>query len=293
MNGIIDNYYKKHGAVPTINELAEFSGNKLSRGACHVLLRDYTPPATKETPPKKQVKSKPKKKIEPGFVFIRVIFLFVSLTAGAVSIYYSFLWLRSYMIAPFAFTLSTALVTFSVTGFSASRYTPKLGVKTMLIGLSISVLLFSVVCTVAGQIAVSTGSNNKIENLYIDQEIMSLDRQILQHEEDLTQVQVLLSEFDTMEERKAGGGNYYHNTKTDRDNIQNSLMELNNQLIEKIREKSGNDTEDTFFSFLAQLKKDRLETFKFILYLIPAVFLDVIAPLGLYVSLEMRGKNGN
>ena len=275
---LIRTYYRKHKRLPTRNELVSMSGGELSQGQAHVILKNTV--VTSSKPQKEE-----RKEGLTAFPFLRVAVFFVSAVALIISVYYSFLWLRSYMFAPLALLFASALVIYSATGFSIGQYVQKTAPRMLLYFTACLVLLFSIVCTVAGQINISTENAGTIQNNYIDLEIESIQEQIRQKQIDLEAVQILIKEFDTIEERTAGGGNYYYNTVADRQSIQDALSDLNQELREKIQSQSTNETERGFFAFL-----DNIEWFQFVLYLIPALFLDLIAPLGLYIAINMKLK---
>lgn len=272
---------KKQGRLPTKQELALSA--RISEGAAFKYLRIYRDE-------KKEPVVKQKVNITVPLP-LRIIILGVSVVAMVVSTYYSFMWLGSYMVHVLAWALAVSLVLFSATGFTLAKYL-KIGTSILTKFMGSFVLMFSIVCTISGQIQVS--ATRKLEG--IDTlgriELDTLEQQIISRKEDLKQTQKLLSEFDTIESRQLGGGNYYYNTMQDRNLIQADINTLSEQyrkkLAEKAKEKAAEP--DPFMEFLRSLNSDKIALLKFIMYVIPAIFLDIIAPLGLYIFFETRRK---
>jgi len=235
----------------------------------------------------------------------------IGIIASILSVYFTFLWFHTIMNFILSFLLSICMVGFSIISFE-SILLFKQNKQFLLIFifslLWIIVVTFSMSSTLAGQLQLEfkqikkESESNLIDNnnilLYQDYE-----KQISDYNIDIKgkriEVDKLRSFLDTLNydvtsDRKRYNTINWRINEKDKDikNLKNKI-----ELIQKKKEKLlKNDVkisvkkQVTFFEWLQLLFGVKSNVFKFILYLFPALFIDIISPLSLAVMLFYKQK---
>jgi hypothetical protein len=259
---------------------------------------------------------------EWAILVIRGAMLLVSGVAVWISIYFSRLWLLSFL-SPFrALALAGVMVLYAtvapqIIGVILGHRTIGRWLSIGLIGLTaLMVMVFSMTSTVAGQYAgfalteaegIQESAAQTVSiaraDLITDQ-ITEVRRRIEDKQEEIDAVQVLLKEFDTLEKRTENW-TFYLTTMGDLERLgedmaglQDELRELRERQAELITEETVGVVESarfetrTFYQWLGGLLSAAPDRVQFWLSMFPAVFVDIIAPLALAIALFL-GRNKN
>ena len=255
------------------------------------------------------------------FVVIRVIMLIIGVVALSISWRYTYVWFDEFLNKFWASVFSGVMVGFSAMAFEIiiilmghRRYV----LGALFIFLWVIVLAFSMVSTIAGQY------NQRVEN-----EEITLNENIginyrkaqleiynntesdlkVQLEEKRTQrdsLQVILSEIDTLEEREnSTTGWVFHDTNEKMKEVDGTIEKLLAD-IQSIRDKKLSLLDGETQAGLIELTETKSPSFyiwiggifgvesrfiEFWLSIFPAIFIDLIAPFSLAVSLFLS-RNG-
>jgi len=248
---------------------------------------------------------------------LRVVMLFVSCVTIYLSTDYSYVWLSKYLVSWKAvlFALSmTVYTTFSLQGgLTLLRYKSLISrfIGSALLITSICALIFSMTMTVIGQYNKKTDlinteiiarKDNKKDLSQLDlsnNQKETLLSSIGQTRNDIAIKQKLLNEFDKEE---LNNREYqvlsWQLTLLNRDlkNYEHELNKVNNKIEallqndEFVIEEAGREDFYMWFSSVSNLPANIIE---FLLYLIPALFIDIMAPLGMLVAMGIyKRKEG-
>jgi len=236
---------------------------------------------------------------------LKIILLIVGIGATYMSVYYSKMWLQTFLTPRRAFLLAVVMVSYAVSSFELivlfklkRRYILALIFSILWIVVS----LFSMVSTVAGQY------NGRMELITKEneakEEVLKSNKQVREYQElkekyetqlnylrdDDRRIQNLLANYKTVEEINANkkvydnlNWNRYQNNK-DRQKFIQKLEELEKNKPEEIIKIQNMD----FYSWVANIFGFGADKIQFWLSIFPAIFIDIIAPLSFAVVMFVR-----
>lgn len=248
-------------------------------------------------------------------IVIRITMAIIGMGASWLSMHYTRVWLLEFLPDSLATMLSTIMILFSVASFEtllifwANRKILPIVIFSFV---WIIVLIFSMMSTIAGQYNIRITKREEITmertevihtrltlELY-DSEEEELAESLTEKRIELRASQVLYAQFDTLEKRKEDW-RFYWNTKKAMDdatlrieNLQAQLKEVREkkrQLLEQSQQSAGvvEETDElvyaSFYVWLGEVLKARPMMVQFWLSIFPALFIDIIAPLSVGVSL--------
>jgi len=255
---------------------------------------------------------------------IQIAMGIIGVGASIISIYYTAIWLFEFLPIPFALLLSSIMVGFSVFAFETvilfasgqvtrSRIS-KILISTGFVILWIVVSAFSIFSTVAGQYnrnvankreQVRTGvDSGKASWVLLQERKTDLQKRIGEQRDRISTLNKLLSGMGDVKTRSENNQLWYE--------TQFRLQEANKEItkssdeLEKIRDeedrriahskKTGEilntskvDLPD-FYGWLAGIFNVSHDWVQFLMSLFPAVFVDIISPVGVALALFLRNK---
>ncbi len=251
-------------------------------------------------------------------IVIRIVMAIIGMGAAYLSMHYTRMWLLEFL-SPFLSTLlSSIMILFSVASFEtilifwANRKIFPIVVFSIV---WVVVLLFSIMSTIAGQYNARISSREEItvERTEVAHTRMELETYEVEERElmenlaekrvELKASSVLFSQFDTLEKRKEDWRFYWNIKKAMDDStvkiesIQIQLKEIREKkrsLLEQSRKTAGivKGTEElvyaSFYMWLGIVLKVKPMLVQFWLSVFPAIFIDVIAPLSISISLFLN-----
>ena len=256
---------------------------------------------------------------------IRVIMGVIGIGAAAISIYYTAIWLFEFLPFFFAILLSTIMVGFSISAFEVivlifsgnilkSKYT-KWSVSVMFSILWIIVSTFSIISTVAGQYnkyvsglqeQTRNGVSTGIASWGIIQERKrELQMRLSEYREQVSSLNKIISGLSNLEQRQENSGIWretqYRLSKANKemnkisDELEKVRIEEKKQLEESRQHgvsltiNEGNGLPDFYgwFAKVVNVHKDRAQ---FLMSLFPAIFVDIISPIGIAIALFLRKR---
>lgn len=268
---------------------------------------------------KKAEINKPKKDII--LLSIKIIMLFIGIGAVSLSIYYTGIWLCEFLPFVLAYLLSLIMVAFSVVAFEVIIIlwnNKQHSIVFLFSFLWFIVLLFSMTSTVAGQynqriknekteIIQNVGIINKknLYNIYEEEEkeiLISIDRK----EKELKPFMSILEGFESIEDIDVNERSqyvYWENYEKIK-RINNEIEKLRNDLkIIRENKKIFLENEDeagviketvieyaSFYVWLSGIFGVEARFIEFWLSVFPAIFIDIIAPLSIAISMFLRRK---
>jgi hypothetical protein len=257
---------------------------------------------------------------------IQIIMGIIGIGAGIISVYYTTIWFLEFLPWAFALLLSAIMVGFSIAAFETvilfltgqvtKSRTAKISIATGFTILWIVVSAFSIVSTIAGQ--VNKHAQNLQESAKQEVNISGVSWNLIQERK--TDIRTRINEYrqqikgynnisagmDNLDSRTANEKTWYE-TQWRLKKAQESLDKLSGDmdavrteeqaLLEKSK-KSGivlstkKEAKDTlnFYEWLSGILDMREDLVQFFLSLFPAVFVDIIAPVGIAISLFLRNK---
>lgn len=256
---------------------------------------------------------------------IRVIMGVIGIGAAAISIYYTAIWLFEFLPFLFAILLSTIMVGFSISTFevivlifSGSILHSKYAKWTVCILFSILWIIvstFSIMSTVAGQYnkyvaglqeqtrqGISTGRANWG---IIQERKRELQERLSEYRQQITTLNKIMSGLGSVEQRQENAHIWsetqYRLSKANRemnkisDELEKVRAEERRQLEESrqhgvsltINEGSGLPDFYGWFAKVVNVHKDRAQ---FLMSLFPAIFVDIISPIGIAIALFLRKR---
>ncbi len=245
-------------------------------------------------------------------VFIKIIMLIVGTICTFISSYYTFLWLKDFLINIYAFLLSFAIVSFSVFVFETIIILKKnkQRIYYVLFVLWLIVVVFSMVSTIAGQYNIRVQKWNKVveqesNNIEIENEIKELEKQKdfidSQIKEKNNEKEIyfnLLKQFDSIEKREKEN-NYYWSIYNQFNSVNKKINELNKQYFSLIQDISNLKNQISvyktkrnkdFYSWIGSVFKIDSEVFEFWFSLFPALFIDIISPVAFAIFMFLSKK---
>ena len=256
---------------------------------------------------------------------IRVIMGVIGIGASAISIYYTAIWLFEFLPFFFAILLSTIMVGFSISTFEIivlifsgnilkSKYA-KWSVSVIFSVLWIIVSTFSIISTVAGQYnkyvsglqeQTRNGVSTGIASWGIIQERKrELQMRLSEYREQVLSLNKIISGLSNVEKRQENSGIWgetqYRLSKANKemnkisDELEKVRTEEKKQLEESrqhgvsltINEGSGLPDFYGWFAKVVNVHKDRAQ---FLMSLFPAIFVDIISPIGIAIALFLRKR---
>jgi hypothetical protein len=250
----------------------------------------------------------------------------IGIGAAIISTYYTTIWLLEFLPLSFSLLLSGIMIGFSVSAFETvilfftgqvtkNKYA-KVSIATGFIFLWIIVSAFSIVSTIAGQY------NKHVSNLrdkskevsstagadwnIIQEKESDLKARINEYRKQMKTYDKLSSEMESIESRTTNENTWNENqwrTRKSQENIERLSEELNKVRDEKrvllnknretgvvLTDKSKAKDIPNFYGWLAGVLSMNEDLVQFFLSLFPAVFCDIVAPVGIALSLFLRNK---
>lgn len=277
-----------------------------------------SPPTVKEVEAKAELESgHSMNAISPAMLMaIRVVLGLIALGAIALSVYYTSIWLIRYLPGFLAVVLATIMVTFSCLAFETVIILRRNGqwfMMTMFAVLWAIVLVFSMSSTVAGQynqriksqnVTVEANSDTTQARLGYDlllKQEKQIEKQIADKAAQRAVFQKLLDTFDTVEKQKADA-KVFADTSKKIDLIDKDLKDLNAQLLAKQEEqrkylttaKGPGAVQETtaevpsFYNWIHEVLGLSAAMTEFWMSVFPAIFIDLIAPFSLAITIFVR-----
>lgn len=251
---------------------------------------------------------------------IRITMGVIGLGASVMSCYYTATWLMEFLSPFLSYFLSFLMIVFSVFAFQTIIFLVKeRGSSAWPLAVLFSILwlivaFFSMGSTVAGQYnarmsheltIVEESKTDTVSRFVLDTLIAERDRydeELESHRRDRTAIQNVLDEFDTIEEREEKSG-YYRDmrtrlyvTNTAIGEIEERLNDLNQKILDKVetgeemfyREQKAQVYD--FYTWLSGVITVDSDSIQFVLSVFPAIFIDVIAPLGVAIGFFLHRK---
>jgi DNA-binding Lrp family transcriptional regulator len=227
--------------------------------------------------------------------FVRTIFFIISISLTIISIRYTWYWLHNYLAEPFAILLASTLVVYAVFSWQAFKIIGKNNVlKFAISSTALIVIIFSMVSTVAGQYnSRITISNESIEFLNYQSREKEIQEDIADIKKELSRLQNIIDEIDTPEKRVADWWTYQQ-TQIEMNENKKYLKDKEHEL-KGIRKKIDNylsenkkkltKTKQSFYVWLAQIFGWSPDIIEFWLSMLPAIAIDVLAPLCMVIAL--------
>ncbi len=206
-------------------------------------------------------------------LFIKIVMLIVGTICTFISSYYTFLWLKDFLINIYAFLLSFAIVSFSVFIFETIIILRKNKQKIyyVLFILWLIVVVFSMVSTIAGQYNMRVEKWNKI----VEQESNNIEIEIENKIEELEKQKDFIN--SQIKEKNNEKEIYF--------NLLKQFDDLENQ-ISVYKTKRNKD----FYSWIGSVFKIDSEVFEFWFSLFPALFIDIISPIAFAIFMFLNKK---
>ncbi len=250
----------------------------------------------------------------------------IGIGAAVISVYYTTIWLLEFLPAAFALLLSSIMIGFSIASFETvilfmsgevtrSRWV-KVSIATGFILLWIVVSFFSIMSTVAGQY------NKHVSNLrdqakagistgraqwgILQEQKGELQKRLSDYQKQVTTLTNIMDGMGSVEARKNNAGVWAEN--------QWRLQKANEQMsriasdLDKVREQERAQIEESrksgvllslagdlkqvpdFYGWMSTIVKVDRDKVQFWLALFPAVFVDIIGPVGIALGLFLRRK---
>jgi hypothetical protein len=254
---------------------------------------------------------------------IQIVMAIIGVGASIISIYYTSIWLIEFLPIVFAVLLSSIMTAFAVSAFETAiiflsgEITDNKWIKgsavTGFAVLWVVVTFFSIISTVAGQVnedfkkkeivESKVDYNKKQQWSILQDEKKDLQVRLQEHREQSKIYTEVLSGMNTLEKREDNKGIWWDTNNKLRLN-QNNMTKILQQL-DSVREKErtmlaesktkeliteGNIEKTDFYQWLSKVLNIRADRIQFLLVLLPAVFCDLIAPVGIAVTLFLRSK---
>lgn len=248
-------------------------------------------------------------------IVIRIVMAIIGMGASYLSMYYTRIWLLEFL-SPFLSTLlSTIMILFSVAAFETLLIfwaNQKIFPIMIFSVVWIIVLIFSMMSTIAGQYNSRISNREEITTerteitharltleLY-DSEEKELLESLAEKRIELKASQILFSQFDTLEQRKEDWRFYWNTKKAMNDSTLQieklqaqikEVREIKRQLLKQSQQSAGIVEETkkliyaSFYVWMGEVLKARPMMIQFWLSIFPALFIDIIAPLAVGVSL--------
>lgn len=274
--------------------------------------RDIIMKNDKETPVKKETIKQQRQTKEltvldkVKIIILKSIMLFIGLIATFMSVYYTQLWFSNMLGTVLSFLLSICMVGFSITAFESIILFKQNKQNILIVVFSILwiiVLLFSMTSTIAGQLNLELQKKIKEDqvnltdnnNVLLYQEYVNnirdfkIDLESVREERKYLQESLRTLNYDVTSDRKEYDDVNYRIVLKNRriDKIKKQIKEIQNKKEDLLKKDVKISVEQNidFFTWLEKVFKLDKNIFKFILFLFPAIFIDIIAPLSFAIVL--------
>jgi hypothetical protein len=240
-----------------------------------------------------------KNKLE-SFTILRWVMLFIGIISAGLLIYYISIYAKENLSNTLAYIRSIVIVTFSFTSFQAIIILFK-QVKNIIgyIGISLlfifwlAVVIFSMLSTIAGQYQLFSGKQDIVaissteynDTINREKELLN-NRNIV-----LNQISPYLKQLSIADEKQLPDIQY-------RITLYNRAIQKIDDELKTIRDKkvqlsNGKVIEQNngFYSWLSGILKISSNSLQLFLYILPALFLDLIGPISFSIFLFLRRKN--
>lgn len=256
---------------------------------------------------------------------IRIIMGIIGIGAATISIYYTAIWLIEFLPFLFAILLSTIMVGFSISTFevivlifSGSILHSKLAKWTVCALFSVLwviVSTFSIISTVAGQYnkyvsglqeqtrsGVSTGRANWG---IIQERKQELQLRLSEYRQQVLSLNKIISGLSDVEKRQENSGIWgetqYRLSKANKEmnKISDELEKVRAEERKQIDESrqhgvsltiNGGDGLPDFYGWFAKVVNVHKDRAQFLMSLFPAIFVDIISPIGIAIALFLRKR---
>lgn len=260
-------------------------------------------------PIKKRVKKSKRVSHNPYITIIRLFLGLIGFAATVLSIRYTAIFLLEVLPVFWAWYLSSIMVLFSVLAFQiiVVFYRKKRLTLAITCGtLWVIVMLYSMGSTVIGQYNArkETFSRNSVayelvdvakskEEIYVQEERLLLDR-LDARKQDLARYNKLISAYDTVEKRDADRRSYNSlataiaQANTEIKGIVVEISELRSKRIEIVGDIVKEAPAPNFYEWIASLFMWNPAMVEFLISIIPAIWIDIIAPLGVALGIFLK-----
>jgi len=252
---------------------------------------------------------------------IKIIMAIVGIGAVCLSVYYTGIWLDEFLPVFLAYLLSSIMIAFSVIAFETIIIlweNKQFPIVSLFIVLWIIVLVFSMISTIAGQynqriknVITETIVNveithNKLTYDIYNQEEKDVQESIKRKEKELDPFLNILSDFEEVDDiDESKRTQYVHWDTYEKIKSINKEIEKLRDELKKVREKKKihleekeviGAVEDTdveyasFYVWLSNIFNVEVMYIEFWLSIFPAIFIDLIAPLAIAISMFLRRK---
>ena len=242
----------------------------------------------------KDTKSKQK---DYSIVIVKFLFLTVGIISCCMSIHYTMLFFNEIESTVKSFFISFSMVVFTVVALEAIILFKSRLISIVFSVLWFSAIIFSMFCTVAGlynrQMKIVESSNNFYVLEEYERQISFYDKELEDRQIERKRYLKLLSEYDTSkkEEENKYTVNKYRNIKSMLDKQIDGLQHSKNAVINKKVEilKSGEEIkkeeDNNIYFLISELIGVKVNNVKLIVYIIPALFFDIISSLSCAIIL--------
>lgn len=320
-NEYIKLYAKKYNKKPDLKHLIDVVRSKAYK--VNILkLRDvlnHFPPLNKAQP---KVKNKQLKQSPPNLKnkktsisikkVIGCVFILIGLIFAGCSIYYTFAWMHQFQSFLLSICLSSAMILFSAFAAKVNAYTAK--IKWLITLMLCITIVFSMLSTVIGQYNAKVDKENSIivgqetetanrEQFKILEDMEKTNNDELQHIlHQIDSYQSFLNNFSTIEvvEKSSRMQWLFHNTKINLKTATDKAEKLRQKLIE-IREEKRKLLQENkvqlkekntknVYTFLNEIFKIGENNVEFIINIFPAVIIDILCPLCVFIGFFLFRK---
>jgi len=260
--------------------------------------------------------SKNVKKLIPEIKALKLLFLksvifIIGCISLFLSIYFTYLWFINILTPVKSFFLSTAMVGFSVTAFEIIILFRRN--KQTVFAVLFSILWFVVLCfsmstSLSGQLnlefeklaqeterGIDTNNSRQLFDTYSAQ-VQDLKTELNSKREERLKLKSFLSEITNYNEQKQSYKDLNYRIISKNKDIQSlrsdiKVLESKKEglLLKNVNLKKRDQL--NFFTWLSDLFGVSAQVFRFILFLAPALFLDIIAPLSFAIVLFFKEKD--
>lgn len=232
---------------------------------------------------------------------VRIVMGAIGMGAVGMSTYYTSIWFGKLLWLPIAILCAATIVLYISFALEAS-HSMKGFLKWMLRVTALMMMVFSMVSTIAGQYksdtdkkeAVNEQANAQALSL-LQVEERSLEETLASTKQELDDNTVLLGQFGKDDlESKAYKDLFWksYSLRKIRDDTANKLEKKRSE-IRAFTQQTGTTqvVQNTFYTWIASWLPLSPTMLEFWLYLFPALFYDIMAPLGLHIALKREARS--
>jgi|GEM_PF-3778500 len=256
---------------------------------------------------------------------IQVLMGIIGLGAAVISVYYTTIWLIEFLPWGFALLLSSIMVGFSICAFETSilflsgqmtkNRISKVSVVASMILLWIVVSFFSIMSTVAGQYnkhifnlrdsTEQSRSTGRMKWDILQEKKAEIKRRLADYRQQMSVFTNIIGGMNDVESRIKNNGIWYE-SQYKLKQVNKKIVELNKSMdVVRTEEKEflnqskktglllgseSNKKTKNFYSWLAGVIGIASDKIQFGMSLFPAIFVDLISPVGIAMALFLRNK---